>query len=216
MNKTIAALALALAAVIATPVHAQPDGHASIGAGLRFNDFADKSFSSKNPSIAPEYHFSLHGSKKEGLGYGWRGGIGYSNVDRQDLIGGVPTHSGSLRMLPVMVGAGPTYRTGPLRVGMGVAVGPSFNKFTIDDAARAAYHDRLGATIASVDVHNSVAVRPDASLWYNLTSRVGVHTSVSYTFNRPVVETTVDGVTTSTRWKTDRLGYQAGFVFGVF
>jgi hypothetical protein len=65
-------------------------------------------------------------------------------------------------------------------------------------------------------VKNSLVVRPDVSLWYNLTSRVGLHSSVSYTMNRPEVKTTVDGVPTWSRWVADRWSYQAGLAFGVF
>jgi A/G-specific adenine glycosylase len=58
--------------------------------------------------------------------------------------------------------------------------------------------------------------RPDAGIWYNITPSLGLHTSVGYMINRPLVKTTVDGVTTSTRWKTDKLGYQAGVALGIF
>jgi hypothetical protein len=200
-----------------TSAHAQSGQHVGLGAGVGFHDYADKSFSSTNPTIVPEYQFALTPHRdRNGFSFGLRGGIGYSNPDRNDFIGGAETKSGSLQMIPVMAGAGPSYRTGPLRIGMGVVAGPSFNKFSVDDAARAAYRNRLGATLNSIEVQNSVAVRPDASIGYDITSWVGIHTSVGYTINRPTVKTTVDGVTTSTKWKADKLGYQAGLVFGVF
>lgn len=215
MNKTIAALVLSV--VMATAAHAQPGQRLALGAGVGFHSYSDKSFSSPNPSVLPEYHFGLtpH-SDREGLSFGLKGGIGYSNPDRNDVIAGAETRSGKLRLVPVMVGAGPSYRTGPLRLGVGVVAGPSFNKFSVDDAARAAYRERLGATLNSIDVQNSVAVRPDASLWYDLTPSLGLHTSVGYTYNRPKVKTTVDGTTTSERWKLDKLGYQIGLAYGVF
>ena len=214
---TVAFVLAALAAGMATAVHAQPGERLALGAGVGFHDYADKSFRSRNPSFVPEYHFGLTPrSSREGFSVGWKGGISYSNPERRDLIGGAETTSGSLRMIPLMAGAGPSYRTGPLRIRVGVAAGPSFNKFSVDEAARAAYSDRLGVTLNSIEVRNSLAVRPDASIWYNITPWVGLHTAVSYTINRPLVKTTVDGVTTSTRWKTDKLGYQAGLLFGVF
>ena len=209
--------ALVLSAAMATAAHAQPGDHLALGAGVGFNDYADKSFTGRGASLIPEYHLGLtpH-SGRDGLSFGLKGGIGYSIPDRHDFIGGTETTSGSLRMVPVMVGAGPSYRSGPLRIGVGVVAGPSFNKFSVDPAASAAYRDRLDATLNSIEVKNSVAVRPDASLWYDLAPSVGLHTAVGYTINRPRVSTTVDGVTTTTRWKTDRLGYQMGLVYGVF
>ena len=215
MTKAIAALALA--ALMATAAQAQPGRHLDLGAGVGFHTYADKSFSSKNTWIVPEYHLRLtpHG-ERQGLSLGLKGGIGYSNPDRSDFIGGEEIKTGTLRMVPVMAGFGPSYRTGPLTIGMGVVAGPSFNRFSVDDAARVAYRERLGATLSSIEVLNSVAVRPDASFWYNITPRMGLHTGVSYLINRPQVKTTVDGVTTSRRWKADKVSYQTGLVFGVF
>ena len=208
---------LVLSAVMATAAHAQPGNHLALGPGVGFNSYADKSFTGRGVSIIPEYHLGLTPpSRRDGFSFGLKGGIGYATPDRHDFIGGTETTSGSLRLVPVMVGAGPSYRSGPLRVGVGVVAGPSFNKFSVDPAASAAYRDRLDATLNSIEVKNSVAVRPDASIWYNLTPSVALHTAAGYTFNRPQVKTTVDGVTTTTRWNTDRLGYQVGLTYGVF
>ncbi len=215
MSKAIAALVLA--ATLATAAHAQPGQHLALGAGVGFHDYADKSFSSKNPSIIPEYHVRLtRHSERRGFSIGLKGGISYSNPDRRDFIGGEEIKSGNLRMVPVMVGLGPSYRTGPLHIGVGVVAGPSFNKFAVDDAARAAYGEQFGATLNSIEVQNSLAVRPDASISYAITPWMGLYTGLSYTINRPKVKTTVDGVTTSARWKTDKLGYHAGLALGVF
>lgn len=208
---------LVLATLVATAAHAQPGEHLALGAGVGFHNYANGAFSGKNAVLVPEYHFGLtpH-ADREGLNFGLKAGLGYSNPDRSDPIGGFETTTGTLRMVALMVGAGPSYRNGPLRIGMGVVAGPSFNKFTVDDAARVAYRDRLGATLNSIEVKNSFAARPDMSVWYNLTEKVGLHSSVGYTINRPVVETTVDGVKTRSRWTADRWSYQVGLAFGVF
>jgi len=215
MKKTF--MTLVFATMVATAAQAQPGDHLALGAGVGFQNYVNSGFSGKSVSIVPEYHFGLtpH-SDRQGWSIGLKGGIGYSQPDRSDMIGGFETRTGRLRMVPVMVGAGPSYRSGPLRIGVGVVAGPSINKFSVDDAARAAYRDRLGATLNSIDVKNSIAVRPDVSLWYNLTSRVGLHGSLSYTSNHPNVDTTVDGVRTRTRWNADRWSYQTGLALGVF
>ena len=215
MRKTCTALVQA--AMLATTAHAQPGKHLALGAGVGIHDYSDNSFRSRSASIIPEYHFGLtpH-SDADGFSFGLKGGINYAQPERDDFIGGLETTTGKLRLFPVMVGAGPSYRSGPLRVGMGVVVGPSFNKFTVNDAARVAYRDRLGETLNAIEVKNSFAARPDVSVWYNFSEKVGLHTSVSYTINRPVVETTVDGVQTESRWKTDHWSYHAGLAYGIF
>ena len=215
MKKMLAMVALTATTAIAA--HAQPGDHVALGVGVGFNSYRDGAFSSQNPAIVPEYHFGFasHGNR-QGLSLGLMGGISYLAPDRRDFIGGFQTRNGNLRMVPVMVGAGPSYRTGPFRVGVGVVAGPSFNSFSVDDGARAAYRDRLGATLNSIKVENSFAVQPNLSAWYNLTNWMGLHSSAGYTFNRPMVRTTVDGVTSSTRWNTDGWSYQAGLAFGLF
>jgi hypothetical protein len=215
MRKTFTAFVLV--AMLATTAHAQPGNHFAVGAGVGFRHYVNGGFSGKSVAAVPEYHFGLTShSDRQGLSFGLKGGIGYSQPDRREMIGGFETTTGNLRVVSVMAGAGPSYRTGPLRIGMGVVAGPSFNRFSVDDAARVAYRDRSGATLNSIKVKNSVAVRPDASVWYNLTDRVGLHSSVSYTSNQPIVETTVNGVTTQTRWNTDRWTYKVGLALGVF
>lgn len=208
---------LVLATLVATAAHAQPGDHLALGVGVGFHNYRDNAFQGTNVAIIPEYHFGLTShSDREGLSFGLKAGLGYARPDRNDFIGGVETTTGTLRMVALMVGAGPSYRSGPIRIGMGVVVGPSFNKIDVDDAARVAYRNRLGQTLNSIDMKNSFAARPDVSVWYNLTDKVGLHSSVGYTINRPTVETTVDGVTSSTRWNADRWSYQAGLAYGIF
>lgn len=206
-----------LATLLATTAHAQPGEHFALGMGVGFHNYKDNGFQGKKVAIIPEYHFGLtpH-SEREGLSFGLKAGLGYSNPDRSDFIGGFETTTGTLRMVALMVGAGPSYRNGPVRLGMGIVAGPSFNKFTVDDAARAAYRDRLGETLNSIEMKNSFAARPDVSLWYNFTDKVGLHSSVGYTINRPIVETTVNGVQSRMRWNADRWSYQAGLAYGIF
>lgn len=215
MKKTFTALVLAMS--MATAAHAQPGEHVSLGAGIGFNTYRDPAFSSKSPTVVPEYNFGLipHGNR-QGLSLAMMGGVGYLSVDRSGSIGDLETKNGNLRMFTAMVGAGPSYRAGPLSIGVGVVAGPSFNSFSVDNGARAAYRDRLGATLNSIKVENSLAAQPNVNAWYNLTPRLGLHSAVGYTINRPIVRTTVDGVTSSTRWTTDGWSYDAGLALGIF
>jgi hypothetical protein len=215
MSKAIAAIILA--AVMATAAQAQPGDRLMLGAGIGFQNYRDGAFSNRNPAIVPEYRFGVAShSHRDGVSFGLTGGIGYSNPDRSESIGGVETRTGNLRTVQLMAGAGPSYRSGPLRIGVDVSAGPSFNRLSVDDAARTAYRSRLGETLNSIQVQNSLVAGPAASLWYDLTPRLGLHTSVGYTVNRPVVKTTVDGATSSTRWNADSWSYEAGVGFGLF
>ena len=59
-------------------------------------------------------------------------------------------------------------------------------------------------------------MRPGVSVWYDLGPWIGLEGAVSYTINRPKAETTVDGVTTSSTWKTDHTSASIGLVVGLF
>src|SRR5262249_32977677 len=140
MSKRIAALVLAATTAMATAAHAQPRGHLALGVGVGYHNFQNDAINTTGLSIVPEYHLGLStNGRKEGWSWGLKGGVGYANTDLDEPIGGFETRNGKLRTIPVMVGAGPSYRTGPWRLGVGVVAGPSFNHFTVDDAARAAY-----------------------------------------------------------------------------
>jgi hypothetical protein len=107
-------------------------------------------------------------------------------------------------------------RKGPWQVGFGVVAGGSINQFKVDQAARDAYLSRLGEVLTEIKVKNSLAVRPEISAWYDLGKWFGVQGSVSYLFNRPKAESTFDGVTTSSTWKTDHASAHIGLVVGIF
>jgi len=196
-------LALMAVAMIASTAQAQTGRHLSLGAGLGFHKYVDDNFSQKNPGISVVYRISL----KPGVTKGWtlepKGTIDWFKTDVKTAIGTVDTHIGKLRSIPVLVGAGPSYRLGRTKVGFAVLVGPSFNRFTTDKGAN------------PVTVKNSVMVRPETSLWYDVSSRLGLHAGVSYIYNRPTADTTIGASKTSAKWNADHVNFSAGFAIGV-
>ena len=207
---------LLLILITAPPAWAQSSKHLSLGAGLNFHKYADSDFSSKNPSISLEYRIALNHSGVDGWSWGPKSSISLGKVDTKTDIGGIETHLGRLRTIPILVGIERAYRQGPLRIGASVVAGPSFNHFDVDAAARSAYLTRLGRNLGAVTVKTSVAIKPGVSAWYDLGDWAALHASLSYVVNRPKAEMTVDGVTTSSTWKTDHASFVLGFVVGVF
>jgi hypothetical protein len=94
--------------------------------------------------------------------------------------------------------------------------GPSLHKFDVDHRARDAYESRLGRDLASIDVKNTIAVRPESQVNYDLSKWLGVQAQLSYLYDRPKADITSGGVTTSTTWKTDHLSASIGLVVGIF
>ena len=57
---------------------------------------------------------------------------------------------------------------------------------------------------------------PQAGVWYDLTSRVGVNVSLGYVLNRPIVTLTTATARTHERWNADMVTLSFGVVYGVF
>ena len=196
-------LALMGVAMIGSVAQAQTGRHLALGVGLAFHKYVDSDFSQKNPGISIVYRIALKTEVKEGWTLEPKGTIDWFKTDVKTDVGNVDTHIGKLRSVPVLVGAGPSYRHGRAKVGVAILAGPSFNHFTGDKGS------------SPITVKNSVIVRPETSLWYDVSSRLGLHAGVSYAYNRPSAETTSAGSTTSAKWKTDHVNFSIGFAIGI-
>ena len=209
-------LGLLLVVMLAPTASAQTGKHVGVGAGITAHKYADSDFSTKNPSISFVYRITPKPGGKQGWSWEPKGGFGWFRVDTDMEVGGIDTRIGKLRARPIMAGVERSYRAGPLKVGVSGVVGPSFNHFDVNDAARTAYHNRLGRDLTSIKVKTSIAVRPELSGWYDLNKWLALHVAFSYMIDRPTIDTTAGGVTTSTTWKTDHFNAQIGFVVGIF
>lgn len=196
-------LALVGVAMIASAVQAQTGRRIALGVGLGLHKYVDSDFTQKNPGISLVYRLALKPGVKEGWTLEPKATFDWFKTDVRADVGTVDTHIGKLRSIPVLVGAGPSYRHGRMKVGVAIVAGPSFNHFTAD-----------GST-SSIAVKNSLFVRPEASVWYDVSSRLGLHAGLSYVYNRPTAETTTGGSTTSAKWKTDHINFSLGFAIGI-
>ena len=214
MRKSFLAMFLMLLAT--DPAVAQTGKRVALGAALGVSSYIDKDFSSTNPSIQPAYRVRLSTETKDGWSWALKSGFGWSSRKTSSDIGGESTRLGKLQTILIMGGVQRVFRQGLWQFGGGIVAGPSINKFNVDRAARDAYQRRLGQVLDDVKVKTSIAVRPGVSVSYDLGKWFGVEGGVSYTFNRPKAETSVDGTTTSSTWKTDHTSASVGLVVGLF
>lgn len=206
---------LFLAGLLVPSAWAQTGKHLAVGVGLSVHKYADGSFHETNPRPSFEYRITLKPGVSDGWHWGPIGALGWFSADNDMPVGGVTTRIGRIQVRPLMGGVERTYRQGPLHLGFSVAGGPSFNHFSVDGAARAAYLG-LGQPLSGIDVHTSIAIRPEVGLWYDLGKWFALHGSVSYMMNRITADTTAGGVTTSMKWNTDHAKATIGLVVGVF
>ena len=200
----------------ATTAVAQTGKHLAIGGGISFTSYADQDFKTKNPGFTFMYRLNLKPSAADGWYWGAKGDAGWSKRETTTDIGGARTPLGKLQTTLAMAGVQRSLRRRPWQLGIAVVAGPSIHQFDVDHRARDAYASRLGRDLASVDVKNTIAVRPEAQVNYDLGPWLGLQGQLSYLFDRPKAETTSGGVTTSTTWKTDHLAASVGLVVGIF
>ena len=203
MRGLIVALVGMAMIALAAQAQAQTGRRLSLGAGLGFHEYVDSDFSQKNPGLSLVYRLAWKPVVKQGWTLEPKVSFDWFKTDVQTDVGTADVHIGKLRSIPVMAGAGPSYRSGRTKVGAAILVGPSFNHFTADKNA------------PSITVKNSLFLRPEAGIWYDVSSRLGLHAGVGYVYNRPKAETTSGATTTSEKWKTDHVNFSLGFAIGI-
>jgi hypothetical protein len=150
-------------------------------------------------------------------GGGWTKSIGFGwyETGLRTSVAGLETRVGSIHVRPIMFGYGYTVQRGRAAVEMKTLGGYSFNTISVDNQLRQNYLNAFD-TWVSGNIHNSWVVEPEASLWYDLTSRVGVNVSLGYMLNRPIVVLTTGSGPTPQRWNADMVVMSFGVVYGIF
>ena len=213
MGKVI--LGILVAMLIPVSAHAQTGKHVAVGASVSAHEYTNDRFS-QGIGLTLLYRLSADGTEPNGFSWGPSATVGFSRADVQSDVGGASAPIGKLQSIPALVGFGPHYRHGRWWAGVSVTAGASFNSFTLDDAARSAFQERFGEDLQSVSSKTSFAVQPGASLWYDVSSRLGLYGGLSYFYSRPTATITVDGVERSETWTMDYVGISVGAVVGAF
>jgi hypothetical protein len=149
-------------------------------------------------------------------GWGWRFGFNWYSTDIGARVVGSPVELGELRVRPIMVGYGYTYKVRRVAMSANLLGGYAFNKFSLGDHARAAYQVVTGNQPLSSGAQNTLVVFPELSMWRDINRRVGLNVSVGYMFARPEVsvETTAGMYRHSVRADTVRI--KVGAVYSIF
>jgi hypothetical protein len=122
-----------------------------------------------------------------------------------------PAALGQLRIRPVMVGYGYTWIRGRAAITTDLVGGFAFNSLHVDPAD----YQRLGASGVSAEATNTVAVKPEVQIWYDINRRLGLRITGGYLITRPSV--TIKSSLGSDTWsvKADSLLITAGVVFSI-
>lgn len=150
-------------------------------------------------------------------GWGWRYGLSWYATDLLQPIGDVaPTAFGTLKVRPVLAGYGYERRFGRVDATARVLGGYAFNSFTLLPTFDDAYRRRLGATTVTTDVSNGFVVKPELSVWVDLSRKLGLQARAGYMVSRPGVTVSSSLGRDRRRINADVLMLRVGVVYSVF
>jgi hypothetical protein len=125
------------------------------------------------------------GTSKGGWGFHW--GLNWYAVKLERPIGGTAIELGELHIRPVMAGYGYTYLIHRYAITADVLGGYGFGTMNISDLAIAAYQRTLGVPSASASATNTLVLKPEIGVWYDVSKKVYVNMNFGYMMARPDV-----------------------------
>ncbi|MGE0448560.1 MAG: hypothetical protein AB7Q29_03155 [Vicinamibacterales bacterium] len=152
-----------------------------------------------------------------GDGWGWRWGLNWYSTELGQPDGGSTQAFGRMRLRPFMAGYGYERRVARrVTVSGGVMAGYALVSFDMSPLFNDAYRARLGATTVRADPANAFTARPEASVWIDISRKIGLNIATGYVFARPDV-TIVSSAGRDTRQiNADMFQLRVGAVYSVF
>jgi len=142
-----------------------------------------------------------------GRGLGLAVGFGWFGAHVQDE-GAAEEALGRIRVRPVMGGLGYSVRGTRFSAGLSLVGGVSFNSVKLGATAEPA-----GVLLA---VDRSLALRPGASIWFDVDDRIAINVFTGYLLTRPRARFLEDGVVVTRSLRADTVIVKAGVVYKVF
>jgi hypothetical protein len=197
-------------AMVPTRVSAQSTGRFAVGGNFRILTAPD---GEAEGSISPGLLWRF--GHDEG-GWGLNFGLNWYNTDLQRPVGGSETPFGQLRVRPFMAGYGYKVLFRNTSVTFDAIGGYAFTSFKLNPKADDAFRARLGAKTIDVSSSNTLVVKPEITVWIDLSERVGLQINGGYMFARPKVRVTSSLGEDERRYRADMVVLQVGAVYSIF
>ena len=154
------------------------------------------------------------GAPKSGWGFHW--GLNWYAVKLERPIGGTVTQLGELHVRPFMAGYGYTHIIRRYAITADVLGGYAIGSINLSDDAIDAYRRTLGVTGATAQATNTLVLKPEIGVWYDLTRKVFVNLNAGYMVARPDV--TIDTAAGSfiRTARADQFVLKVGVVYSIF
>jgi hypothetical protein len=154
------------------------------------------------------------GTSKPGWGFHW--GLNWYAVKLERPIGGGVTELGELHVRPLMAGYGYTHVIGRYSVTADVLGGYAFGSMKLTDPAIDAYRRTLNVANASARATNTLVLKPEIGLWYDLTRRFFLNVNAGYMIARPDVMVETTAGTDRRTARADQFILKVGVVYSLF
>jgi hypothetical protein len=207
----LALLAIFVAAA-AVPAVAQSAGRIAVGGAIGTRIAPSSTMDGDPAGVSLLWRF---GQSKEGGSWDW--GLNWFSSHVDHSFDAMPTFElGKLSIRAILGGYGYTHVTGPTAIKASLLGGYAFSSFKTLPAGVDAYQARSGAEPFSTDASNTFVLRPQVSIWRNVSPKVGVNVSVAYLIARP--DLTVRSILGEERQRlrADMLMIKVGLAYSVF
>jgi hypothetical protein len=154
------------------------------------------------------------GMSKPGWGFHW--GLNWYAVKLERPVGGSVTELGELHVRPFMAGYGYTRLIRRYAITADVLGGYAIGSIKISDAASAAYRRTLGVSSAEANAGNSLVLKPEIGVWYDLTRKVYLNLNAGYMIARPDVEIVTSAGVDKRTARADQFVIKVGVVYSLF
>jgi hypothetical protein len=154
------------------------------------------------------------GMSKPGWGFHW--GLNWYAVKLERPVGGSVTELGELHVRPFMAGYGYTRLIRRYAITADVLGGYAIGSIKISDAASAAYRHTLGVSSAEANAGNSLVLKPEIGVWYDLTRKVYLNLNAGYMIARPDVEIVTSAGVDKRTARADQFVIKVGVVYSLF
>jgi hypothetical protein len=154
------------------------------------------------------------GSPKPGWGFHW--GFNWYSVVLERPIGNDVTELGELHVRPIMAGYGYTRTVRRYAITADVLAGYAIGSIKISDQAVAAYRRSQGVSAAEANAGNTLVLKPEIGVWYDITKKLFFNVNAGYMIARPEVEVVTPLGTDARTARADQFILKVGIVYSIF
>src|SRR4051812_11168657 len=149
-------------------------------------------------------------------GWGFHWGLNWYAVKVERPVGGTAIELGELHVRPLMAGYGYTYNIQRYSITADVLGGYAFGSIDLSDPAVAAYRRVMNVAGASANASNTLVMKPEIGVWYDVSKRAYLNVNAGYMIARPDITVETPAGTDFRTARADQFILKVGLVYSIF